>query len=77
MEWVKVGETTIQKQRSRWVVRQQGYDPVTGRQERLGHSDIDITLNVYTHVLTDQHREVGRSLDAVFSAGAGQGIESS
>ena len=36
-------------------------------QERLGHSDIDITLGVYTHTVTDQHREAGRRLDAVFS----------
>lgn len=36
-------------------------------QERLGHSDIDITLGVYTHTVTDQHREAGRRLDVVFS----------
>jgi len=37
-------------------------------QERLGHSDIDITLSIYTHTVTDQHREAGERLDQVFSA---------
>ncbi|MGH9063953.1 MAG: hypothetical protein ACRDZQ_02515 [Acidimicrobiales bacterium] len=36
-------------------------------EERLGHPDIDITLNTYTHTVTEQHREAGRRLDAVFS----------
>lgn len=36
-------------------------------QERLGHSDIDITLGVYTHTVTDQHREAGRRIDEVFA----------
>jgi integrase len=36
-------------------------------QERLGHADIEVTLNTYTHLVSDQHREAGARLDAVFS----------
>ncbi len=36
-------------------------------QERLGHSDIGITLNTYTHTVSEQHREAGRRLDDVFT----------
>ncbi|MGH9273733.1 MAG: tyrosine-type recombinase/integrase, partial [Acidimicrobiales bacterium] len=36
-------------------------------QERLGHSDIGITLNTYTHTVSEQHREAGRRLDQVFA----------
>lgn len=35
-------------------------------QERLGHADIAITLNTYTHTVPDQHREAGQKLDHVF-----------
>jgi integrase len=37
-------------------------------QERLGHSDIGITLGTYTHTATEQHRQAGERLDEVFSA---------
>lgn len=37
-------------------------------QERLGHSDIGITLGTYTHVVSEQHRAAGRRLDEVFSS---------
>ena len=36
-------------------------------QERLGHSDVGITLNTYTHTVSDQHREAGRRIDKVFA----------
>lgn len=36
-------------------------------QERLGHADIGITLNTYTHNVTDQHRRAGWQLDEVFA----------
>lgn len=36
-------------------------------QERLGHADIEVTLNTYTHTVADQHREAGRRLDDVFA----------
>jgi integrase len=36
-------------------------------QERLGHSDVGITLNTYTHTVSEQHREAGRRLDEVFT----------
>lgn len=36
-------------------------------QERLGHSDIGVTLNTYTHTVSDQHREAGRRLDEAFT----------
>lgn len=36
-------------------------------QERLGHSDIGITLNTYTHTVSEQHRRAGDRLDEVFS----------
>ena len=35
-------------------------------QERLGHSDIGITLNTYTHTVSDQHRRAGDLIDGVF-----------
>lgn len=35
-------------------------------QDRLGHSDVEVTLNTYTHTVTDQHRKAGDQLDAIF-----------
>jgi integrase len=36
-------------------------------QERLGHADIGVTLNTYTHTVGEQHRTAGERLDAAFS----------
>jgi integrase len=36
--------------------------------ERLGHSDVGITLNTYTHTVSEQHREAGVQLHPVFAA---------
>jgi integrase len=36
-------------------------------QERLGHADIGVTLNTYTHTVDEQHRAAGERLDAAFS----------
>jgi integrase len=36
-------------------------------QERLGHADTGITLNTYTHTVSDQHRRAGQRLDEIFS----------
>jgi integrase len=36
-------------------------------QERLGHSNVGITLNTYTHTVSERHREAGRGLDQVFT----------
>jgi integrase len=36
-------------------------------QERLGHADIEITLNTYAHVASEQHRRAGQQLDHVFA----------
>ena len=36
-------------------------------QERLGHADIGVTLNTYTHTVTKQHRQAGTRLDKVFA----------
>jgi len=36
-------------------------------QERLGHADVEITLNTYTHVVSDQHRRAGQRIDQVFA----------
>jgi integrase len=36
-------------------------------QERLGHADIEVTLNTYTHTVSEQHRRAGERLDAVFA----------
>ena len=33
MDWVLVGEPEVQKQRGKWVVRQGGYDPATGKRK--------------------------------------------
>lgn len=35
-------------------------------QERLGHADIGVTLNTYTHTVTQQHRQAGERIDEVF-----------
>jgi integrase len=35
-------------------------------QERLGHADIEVTPNTYTHTVSEQHRQAGERLDAVF-----------
>ena len=37
-------------------------------QERLGHADIGVTLNTYTHTVSDQHRTAGKRLDEVFGS---------
>src|SRR5262249_46389600 len=41
VQWVAVGEPTVQRQRSKWVVRQHGYDAATGRRRvrQLGTFD--------------------------------------
>jgi len=36
-------------------------------QERLGHADVEITLNTYTHVVSKQHRLAGDRIDKVFA----------
>ncbi len=36
-------------------------------QERLGHADIGITLDTYTHVVPEQHRQAGTRLDEIFA----------
>jgi len=35
-------------------------------QERLGHADIGVTLNTYTHTVSEQHRLAGQRLDEMF-----------
>ncbi len=35
-------------------------------QERLGHADIGITLDTYTHVVPEQHRQAGARIDQIF-----------
>jgi integrase len=36
-------------------------------QERLGHADISMTLNRYSHVTPDMQRQAADTLDAVFT----------
>ena len=36
-------------------------------QERLGHADIGVTLNTYTHTVSEQHRLAGERLDGIFA----------
>jgi integrase len=36
-------------------------------QERLGHADIEVTLNTYTRTVSAQHRQAGERLDSVFA----------
>ncbi len=40
-------------------------------QERLGHSTIGVTMDIYSHVLPDMQRNAASKLDALFAAGAG------
>jgi integrase len=35
-------------------------------QERLGHADIGVTMNTYTHTVAEQHRRAGELIDSVF-----------
>lgn len=35
-------------------------------QERLGHADIGVTMNTYTHTVTKQHKQAGARIDKVF-----------
>jgi integrase len=35
-------------------------------EERLGHADIGITLDTYTHTVPEQHRQAGARLDQIF-----------
>ncbi len=37
-------------------------------QERLGHSDVEITLGTYTHVVDEQHRRAGELIASMFTA---------
>lgn len=37
-------------------------------EERLGHADVEITLNTYTHVASEQHRRAWERIDEVFGA---------
>jgi len=39
-------------------------------QERLGLADVEITLNTYTHVVSDQHRQAGELIDKVYAGPA-------
>jgi integrase len=36
-------------------------------QERLGHADIGITLDTYTHTVPEPHRQAGARLDQIFA----------
>jgi integrase len=36
--------------------------------ERLGHADIGVTLNTYTHTVSEQHKDAGVQIDTVFGA---------
>jgi len=36
-------------------------------QERLGHAEIAVTLNTYTHAVSEQHRRAGEQLNAIFA----------
>ncbi len=41
VQWVQVGEPEVHRQRGKWVVRQSGYDPTTGKRKvrQLGTFD--------------------------------------
>jgi integrase len=41
-------------------------------QERLGHSDVGITLGTYTHVVDEQHRRAGDLIDVMFTQPPGR-----
>jgi integrase len=41
-----------------------GVEP-KGVQDRLGHADISVTSNTYTHVLSDARAEVARKIEEV------------
>lgn len=43
-------------------------------QERLGHSTIGVTMDIYSHVLPDMQRNAASKLNALFTQEARQGI---
>ena len=42
-EWVQVGEPEVQRHRGKWVVRQLGYDPATGRRGRSNLAPLQVS----------------------------------
>ena len=42
-------------------------------QERLGHSVISVTLDVYSHVLPGMQKEAALAIDGIFSRAATKG----
>lgn len=43
--------------------------------ERLGHKNIETTLNVYAHVYPDKQRKLSDKLDKVYKEGLHNGDE--
>lgn len=41
-------------------------------QEWLGHSDVEITLGTYTHVVDEQHTRAGDLIDVMFTEPSGR-----
>lgn len=37
--------------------------------DRLGHSNVDLTLNTYSHVVESVERDVAKEVDGLFSQG--------
>ena len=55
--------------------------PLKVRQQRLGHSDSSLTLDVYTHVVSEDHERFVEQLDVILRPNAptkenGSGVES-
>lgn len=50
------------------IMLQQGIHPKIV-QERLGHSNINLTLDTYSHVLPDMQKEAAAKIDLLFGAG--------
>lgn len=55
MHWVQVGQPTVQKQRGKWVVRQGGYDPATGKRrvKQLATFDTKRAATTYQRAVLD------------------------
>ena len=63
---VKAGLPRITPKGLRHTAQSVGRVVVGDDKVRLGHADIEITLNTYTHTVSEQHRLAGERLDEVF-----------
>ncbi len=78
VDWVVVGEPEVQRQREKWVVRQGGYDPATGRRKvrQLGSQRLLPSAHAAERGMHDtQHPQANRGQDAALRVGIERRVE--